>query len=422
MKAEIWKPFQSANIGKKTLSVDPNMHGWWEWIPKKSRNHESSEIWSHCPGVFRKVSFYIHRCPNWTYTCVWMDILYTEPCSSSSNGEYPFSTVTRSLLSKHMDSWQLQKALQQNHQIFMESPLVHGPSYMGLIFIIVIVLFALAHARLTKLDVFSALKRFEQWRQQEKPEVTQKQLDQERRYEEELLRTRMQILAKLNTILIHIGFAQICLALPDLLHEPSFSSLAEFTALVLAYSWHAFAETQGPGINHILIHCWTALFCMVHILIFASSVNSEDSLRVSITEKLCGLGSIMMLGFKWLVFHLVSFFFLETWIWLNLRVTSTKGSLQKTGWNNHHLARWMMWPVPRMAVALVDLKITLPIQMMESGYFVQRHWGLIEDPASRPFLTMAYFLQQLLLLATNCRLKLWCFFEVGCFFGWEVLT
>ena len=161
---------------------------------------------------------------------------------------------------------------------------------------------------------------------------------------------------------------------------------------------------------------------MVHILIFASSVNSEDSLRLSITEKLCGLGSIMMLGFKWLVFHLVSFFFLETWIWLNLRVTSTKGSLQKTGWNNHHLARWMMWPVPRMAVALVDLKITLPIQMMESGYFVQRHWGLIEDPASRPFLTMAYFLQQLLLLATNCRLKLWCFFEVGCFFGWEVLT
>ena len=146
MKAEIWKPFQSANIGKKTLSVDPNMHGWWEWIPRKSRNHESSEIWSHCPGAFSvgKVSFYIHRCPNWTYTCVWMDILYTEPCSSSgssSNGEYPFSTVARSLLSKHMDSLQLQKALQQNHQIFMESPLVHGSSYMGLIFIIVIVLF-----------------------------------------------------------------------------------------------------------------------------------------------------------------------------------------------------------------------------------------------------------------------------------------
>ena len=114
MKAEIWKPFQSANIGKKTLSVDPNMHGWWEWIPRKSRNHESSEIWSHCPGAFSvgKVSFYIHRCPNWTYTCVWMDILYTEPCSSSgssSNGEYPFSTVARSLLSKHMDSLQLQK-------------------------------------------------------------------------------------------------------------------------------------------------------------------------------------------------------------------------------------------------------------------------------------------------------------------------
>ena len=119
-----------------------------------------------------------------------MDILYTEPCSSSgssSNGEYPFSTVARSLLSKHMDSLQLQKALQQNHQIFMESPLVHGSSYMGLIFIIVIVLFALAHARLTKLDLFSALKRFEQWRQQEKPEVTQKQLDQERRYEEKIV-------------------------------------------------------------------------------------------------------------------------------------------------------------------------------------------------------------------------------------------
>jgi len=179
----------------------------------------------------------------------------------------------------------------------MESPLVRGPSYMGLIFIIVIVLFALAHARLTKLDVFSALKRFEQWRQQEKPEVTQKQLDQERRYEEELLRTRMQILTKLNKILIHIGFAQICVALPHLLHDASFSSLAEFTALVLAYSWHAFAETKGAG-NHMLVHCWTALFCMIHILIFASSVNSEDSIRLSITEKLCGLCSIMMLGVR----------------------------------------------------------------------------------------------------------------------------
>ena len=218
-----------------------------------------------------------------------------EPCSSSSNEVYPFSIVTRSLLSKYMDSLQLQKALQQNHQIsIMESPLVHGTSCMVLIFI---VLFALVHARLTKLDVFSALKRFEQWRQQEKPEVTQKQLDQERRYEEEVLRTRMQILAKLNRILIHLGFAHICLAVPHLLHERSVSSLAEFTALVLAYSWHAFAETQGAG-NHILIHCWTALFCMMHILIFTSSINAEDSIRLSFTEKLCGLCSIMMLGVK----------------------------------------------------------------------------------------------------------------------------
>ena len=194
-----------------------------------------------------------------------------------------------------MDSLQLQKALQQNHQIsIMESPLVHGTSCMVLIFI---ALFALVHARLTKFDVFSALKRFGQWRQQEKPEVTQKQLDQKRRYEEELLRTRMQILAKLNKILIHIGFVQICVALPNLLHERSFSPLVDFTAVVLAYAWHAFAETKGAG-NHILIHCWTALFCMIHILIFTSSVNAEDSIRLSISEKLCGLASIMMLGVK----------------------------------------------------------------------------------------------------------------------------
>lgn len=218
-----------------------------------------------------------------------------EPCSSSRSEVCPFSIVTRSLLSIYL-CLQLQKARQQNPHISMESPLVHGTAYMVLSFI-VIVLFALVHARLTKLDVFSALKRFELWRQQEKAEVTQKQLDQERRYKEELLRTRMQILAKLNKILIHIGFAQICVALPHLLHEPSFSSFAEFTALVLAYSWHAFAETQGAG-NHILIHCWTALFCMIHILIFASSVNSEDSIRLSMTEKLCGLCSIMMLGVR----------------------------------------------------------------------------------------------------------------------------
>ena len=233
-----------------------------------------------------------------------------EPCSSSRSEVCPFSIVTCSLLSKYMDSLQLQKARRQNPHIFMESPLVHGTAYMVLSFI-VIVLFALVHARLTKLDVFSALKRFDQWRQQEKAEVTQKQLDQKSRYEEELLRTRMQILTKLNKILIHIGFAQICVALPHLLHDASFSSLAEFTALVLAYSWHAFAETKGAG-NHILVHCWTALFCMIHILIFASSVNSEDSIRLSITEKLCGLCSIMMLGVRWLVFHLAFFRFSST--------------------------------------------------------------------------------------------------------------
>lgn len=65
-----------------------------------------------------------------------------------------------------------------------------------------------------------------------------------------------------------------------------------------------------------------------------------------------------------------------------------------------------------MAVTLVDLKITLPIQMMESVYFVQRQWGLIEDPASRPFLTMTYFVQQLLHLATEFFLNLM-FFEVA---------
>ena len=52
-------------------------------------------------------------------------------------------------------------------------------------------------------------------------------------------------------------------------------------------------------------------------------------------------------------------------------------------------------------MTLVDLKIILPIQMMESIYFVQRHWGLIEDPASRPFLIAGYFFGQLGLLATE---------------------
>ena len=263
-------------------------------------------------GFFpKKVYIYVYilyaQMPlNWRYM---FHGYLVEPCSSSRSEVCPFSIVTRSLLSKYMDSLQLQKARRQNPYIFMESPLVHGTAYMVLSFI-VIVLFALVHARLTKLDVFSALKRFEQWRQQEKAEVTQKQLDQERRYEE-LLRTRMQILTKLNKILIHIGFAQICVALPHLLHDASFSSLAEFTALVLAYSWHAFAETKGAG-NHMLVHCWTALFCMIHILIFASSVNSEDSIRLSITEKLCGLCSIMMLGVRWLVFHLAFFRFSST--------------------------------------------------------------------------------------------------------------
>ena len=73
-----------------------------------------------------------------------------EPCSSSRSEVCPFSIVTCSLLSKYMDSLQLQKARRQNPHIFMESPLVHGTAYMVLSFI-VIVLFALVHARLTKL-------------------------------------------------------------------------------------------------------------------------------------------------------------------------------------------------------------------------------------------------------------------------------
>lgn len=64
---------------------------------------------------------------------------------------------------------------------------------------------------------------------------------------------------------------------------------------------------------------------------------------------------------------------------------------------------------PRMAVALVDLKIILPIQMIESFYFVQRHWALIEDSASKPFMILGSFSGQLGLLATRPNLM---FFEV----------
>lgn len=64
---------------------------------------------------------------------------------------------------------------------------------------------------------------------------------------------------------------------------------------------------------------------------------------------------------------------------------------------------------PRMAVTLVDLKVILPIQTMESVYFLQRQWSLIEDSASKPFMFMGSFFGQLGLLATRPNLM---FFEV----------
>eukprot|EP00435_Cladocopium_sp_Y103_P034311 s535_g8.t2 len=195
--------------------------------------------------------------------------------------------------------------------------------------------FVLLHASLTGGTVQSLLQSLmAEWQSREnraraEVKLSQRQLDQKLRFDEEVLRTRVRMLTMFNKLMIHFSFAVSLATFWKLINSPSLMSFFQFMGPILGYSLDA---SFLSGLVKIKTHEEFRVLEIVGLsiqVIFALSIGMETDFKTfCVSEKISG----------------VLFFF--------------------------------------MSVTIIDRKVTLPLYIFEAivhiaRCLVERSWQLI---------------------------------------------
>ena len=178
-------------------------------------------------------------------------------------------------------------------------------------------LLVLLHASFTKPSGLLALW---EWCQPDAPKTTHST----RRFAEEILETKIKILACLQKVLIHLTFVFLLVFLLNAVQNPSFASLLELLCSLVSYVCHVLLEI---GVIKISTEAELWLLQVVSVCLhfaFAISVaNQSDINTFMLLERIC-TGSMFII-----------------------------------------------------AVVFLDIKITIPVYVCEAAMNTRRHWQLI---------------------------------------------
>lgn len=181
--------------------------------------------------------------------------------------------------------------------------------------------FSFLHAAFTMSDLFVLLDYFKQMIAPQEILIPQRQVDQEKQFEERLLQTRLRNMAFFNKVGVHLAFLFGVASLWRVIQRPSHESGFQLIASVVGYVGHILAEKHVTTNRHF--RYVTLTFGCTHFLYSMGVARGTNLVLFLCQEKLC-----------------VLFLFL-------------------------------------LAVVLIDLKMVLTLYICESAVFTPRFWFLI---------------------------------------------
>lgn len=158
----------------------------------------------------------------------------------------------------------------------------------GMLFMNAALVLLLGHFSLTKSDLCAAFRSC--FHQRPPPEPCEGPgLDQQQRYEEDLLKKRVEMIALQNKIAVHWALIFVCSSLWMLMQYSDLGSFCVFLGSLLIYVMHAFAS-QGRINTKAFVECWMFAKFMAHALVTLSVLKETDLVRLVSVEKLCQSG------------------------------------------------------------------------------------------------------------------------------------
>ena len=162
------------------------------------------------------------------------------------------------------------------------------PSTSHVVVVSMLLLSAL-HLRLTKSDVYLGLAALCQQIRQHTKVLTQRELDQQHRFETEQLGIRVEVVDKVRRVGIHIVFIVILSIMQQLLTDPSPSLCTQLPPALVEYALHALVQTGHIKIktrNHFrMLRC--LLFRGYAVIVYGLAIEMNYE-RFCAMEKLLG--------------------------------------------------------------------------------------------------------------------------------------
>ena len=207
---------------------------------------------------------------------------------------YSFDGWLKPFVTSRRDLWPFWVWLSDYNHSDMETP---PPLAEKGIVCLLLVLMMILHIAFSQAGLSGSLLSLWEWtnfgRERER---TQRQMEQDLRYETELFKTRMQNFSKVNKALTHSLF---CLSLASfwrLLRTPSVVLLMQWLALLAGYAIHRFAESRIK--THFQFRCLECVGLSVHFLCTLSAFWETDLVLFFLSDKMLGV----FLGFASLLF------------------------------------------------------------------------------------------------------------------------
>ena len=135
--------------------------------------------------------------------------------------------------------------------------------------------FTILHAVSTMSDLFDALDYFKEMIAPQEILIPQRQVDQQRRFDDQLLQTRLRMLSFFNKVGLHLAFLFAVTALWRLMQHPSYEPFSELIASLIGYFGHVFTEGNVTTSRHFRYVTFT--FSCTHFM-YSMGVAWETNL------------------------------------------------------------------------------------------------------------------------------------------------
>ena len=135
--------------------------------------------------------------------------------------------------------------------------------------------FSMLHAAFTMSDLFVALDYFKEMIAPQEILIPQRPVDQQRRFEDQLLQTRLRMFTFYNKLGLHLAFLFAVTAVWRLMQHPTYEPCFELIASLIAYVGHVFTEGNVTTNRHFRYVTFT--FSCTHFL-YSMGVAWETNL------------------------------------------------------------------------------------------------------------------------------------------------